>query len=98
MVMKPASTEDSGIISVEPIDPHMRLSDLSNLLHARIDGTAMMYHALAAVDRMQEVVKDMKDSCEMYQGHIGLALRAEPMEGRVKEWIAALDGTRKLDR
>ena len=60
MVMKPASTEDSGIISVEPIDPHMRLSDLSNLLHARIDGTSMMYHALAAVDRMQEVVKEMR--------------------------------------
>ena len=44
------------------------------------------------IDRVEEVVREMRDSCDIYQGHIGMATRLEGMEDRVTEWVDKLEG------
>lgn len=48
--------------------------------------------SIALITRVEAVVKEMRDSCDMYQGHIGRALLSEPMKEPVTKWADRLEG------
>lgn len=73
-------------------DRKWSLEKLATYLHARIDGSEMIYEALDLVHDVIAVTEEMKDSCDIYQGHIGLSTRVDGLEARTRGWIAILEG------